>query len=62
MVLAAPDAAAALGAKAVLNDMGLSITVITGPCTDTPTLKERTEALCGIPAVNMAEEVGVAAA
>jgi len=62
VVLAAPDAAAALGAKAVLNDMGLSITVITGPCTDTPTLKKRTEALCGIPAVNMAEEVGVAAA
>jgi hypothetical protein len=62
VVLAAPDAAAALGAKAVLKDMGLSITVITGPCTDTPTLQERTEALCGIPAVNMAEEVGVAAA
>lgn len=62
IILAAPDAAAALGAKAVLNNMGLPITVITGPCTDTPTLKERTEALCGIPAVNMAEEVGVSAA
>ena len=62
VILAAPDAAAALGAKAVLKDMGLSITVITGPCTDTPTLQERTEALCGVPAVNMAEEVGVSAA
>ena len=62
VILAAPDAAAALGAKAVLHEMGLPITVITGPCTDTPTLKERTEALCGISAVNMAEEVGVAAA
>jgi hypothetical protein len=62
VILAAPDAAAALGGKAVLQEMGLAITVITGPCTDTPTLQERTEALCGIPAVNMAEEVGVAAA
>lgn len=61
VILAAPDAAAALGAKAVLHEMGLSITVVTGPCTDTPTLQERTEALCGIPAVNMAEEVGIAA-
>jgi hypothetical protein len=61
VILAAPDAAAALGAKAVLYEMGIAITVITGPCTDTPTLQERTEALCGIPAVNMAEEVGVAA-
>jgi len=62
VILAAPDAAAALGAKAVLHEMGLSITLVTGPCTDTPTLQERTEALCGIPAVNMAEEVGFAAA
>lgn len=62
VILAAPDAVAALGAKTVLHEMGLSITVITGPCTDTPTLQERTAAVCGIPAVNMAEEVGVAAA
>jgi hypothetical protein len=61
VILAAPDAAAALGAKAVLNEMGLPITVITGPCTDTPTLQKRTEAVCGIPAVNMADEVGIAA-
>ena len=32
---------------------GLSISMITGPCTDTPTLRERTQALCGIPALNM---------
>lgn len=61
VILAAPDAAAVLGARAVLHEMGLSITVVTGPCTDTPTLLQRTQALCGIPAVNMAEEVGVAA-
>ncbi|MBV9954701.1 MAG: DUF1611 domain-containing protein [Pseudolabrys sp.] len=61
VILAAPDAPAVLGAKSVLHEMGLSITVVTGPCTDTPTLQERTEALCGIPAVNMAEEVGIAA-
>jgi hypothetical protein len=60
VILAAPDAPAVLGAKAVLHEMGLPITVVTGPCTDTPTLQERTEALCGIPAVNMAEEVGIA--
>jgi hypothetical protein len=62
VVLAAPDSAAVLGAKAVLHEMGLSIAVVTGPCTDTPTLQERTQALCGIPAVNMAEEVGIAVA
>jgi len=61
VILVAPDAAAALGAKAVLHEMGIAITVITGPCTDTPTLQERTQALCGILAVNMAEEVGIAA-
>jgi hypothetical protein len=61
VILAAPDAAAALGAKAVLHEMGLAITLITGPCTDTPTLQERTEALSGIPAVNMSDEVGLAA-
>jgi hypothetical protein len=55
LILAAADAAAALGAKAVLHAMGLSITLITGPCTDTPTLQERTQTLCGKPAINMAE-------
>jgi hypothetical protein len=54
-ILAAADALGALGAKRVLKDMDLSITLIAGPCTDTPTLRERTQALCGIPAINMAQ-------
>jgi hypothetical protein len=58
IVLAAPDALAALGAKRVLYEIGLSPSLITGPCTDTPILQARTQALCGIPAVNMAEPGG----
>gem|GEM_PF-2044943 len=54
IVLAAADAFGALGAKQVLQKMGFSINLITGPCTDTPTLQQRTQVLCGIPAVNMA--------
>jgi hypothetical protein len=54
IVLAAADALGALGAKQALSEIGLAITLITGPCTDTAILRERTEALCGIPAVNMA--------
>jgi hypothetical protein len=53
IILAAADALGALGAKQILGDMGLSISMITGPCTDTPTLRERTQALCEIPALNM---------
>ena len=53
IILAAADALGALGAKQLLGEMGLSISMITGPCTDTPTLQERTQALCGIPALNM---------
>jgi hypothetical protein len=55
IVLAAADALGALGAKQVLSDMGLSISLITGPCTDTPTLQQRTQALCGISATNLAQ-------
>jgi hypothetical protein len=55
LILAAPDALAALGAKRVLRDIGLPIDLITGPCTDTPTLQERTRALCKIPAINLTE-------
>jgi hypothetical protein len=55
IILAAADALGALGAKRVLQEMGLSISLITGPCTDTPTLRERTETLCGIPALNMSK-------
>jgi hypothetical protein len=54
IVLAAADAYGAVGAKGVLENLGLSISLITGPCTDTPTLQQRTQALCGIPALNMA--------
>ena len=53
IILAAADALGALGAKQILGEMGLSISMVTGPCTDTPTLQERTQALCGIPALNM---------
>jgi hypothetical protein len=54
VVLAAADALGAMGAKRMLAEMGLTISLITGPCTDTPTMRERTEALCGIPAINLA--------
>ena len=53
VVLAAADALGALGAKQALAEIGLSISLITGPCTDTPTLREWTAALCGIPAMNL---------
>jgi hypothetical protein len=53
IVLAAADALGAMGAKRALAEIGLSISLITGPCTDTPILREWTEALCGIPAINL---------
>jgi len=58
VILAAADALGALGGKRMLDDIGLPVDVITGPCTDTPTLRQRTEALCGIPAMNMARPEG----
>ncbi len=54
VILAASDSLAALGAKSVLAEMGLAATLITGPCTDTPTIERRTRDLCGIPAMNLA--------
>jgi hypothetical protein len=54
IILVAADALGALGGKGVLENLGLSISLITGPCTDTPTLQQRTQELCGIPAFNMA--------
>ncbi len=54
VILVASDSLAALGAKSVLADMGLGITLLTGPCTDTPTIQQRTQALCGLPALNLA--------
>jgi hypothetical protein len=53
IILAAADALGAMGAKHALAEIGLAITLITGPCTDTPILREWTEALCGIPAINL---------
>lgn len=53
ITLAAADALGALGAKHVLAEFGLEIDLITGPCTDTAILRQRTEALCGIPAINL---------
>ena len=54
VVLAASDSLAALGAKSVLAGMGLTIALIAGPCTDTPTIEQRTRDLCGVPAMNLA--------
>jgi hypothetical protein len=56
IILAASDALGALGGKLMLRDMGFSVDLITGLCTDTPTLRQRTENLCGVPAINMARE------
>jgi hypothetical protein len=53
IILAAADALGAMGAKHALAEIGLEISLITGPCTDTSVLRERTEALCGIPAINL---------
>jgi hypothetical protein len=33
--------------------MGLSPNLISGPCTDTPILQQRTRELCGVPAINL---------
>src|SRR5262249_942436 len=54
VTLAAADALGAMGAKRALAEIGLKISLITGPCTDTPILREWTEALCRIPATNLA--------
>jgi hypothetical protein len=53
IILAAADTLGAMGARQALAEIGLSISLITGPCTDTPSLRERTQALCGTPAVNL---------
>ena len=58
VVLVAADALGAIGAKQVLEEIGLAISLITGPCTETPTLRERTETLCGIPAINLFRSSG----
>jgi hypothetical protein len=52
-ILAAFDPSGALGAKHGLEGMGVTVDLITGPCTDTQTSRDRTEAICGIPARSM---------
>jgi len=54
VILAAADALGALSAKQMLEKMGLPVGLITGPCTDTPTLQQRTQKLCRTPALNLA--------
>src|SRR5215467_8270959 len=54
IILAAADALGAMGAKRALAKAGLEINLRTGPCTDTAILRQWTEDLCGIPAINMA--------
>jgi len=53
IILAAADALGALGAKHALAEIGLAIDLVTGPCTDTPSMRERTQALCGVSAINL---------
>jgi hypothetical protein len=55
VILAASDTLAAFGARSVLAEMGLSVTLVTGPCTDTPTIEQRTRDMCGVPAMNLAK-------
>jgi hypothetical protein len=54
VILAAADELRALGATRMLKEMGLTTSLITGSCTDTEALRQRTETLCRIPALNMA--------
>jgi hypothetical protein len=58
VILVAADAPGALGGQRMLQDMGLSPTLIAGPCTDTPTLRQRTEAVCGVSAINLSRDDG----
>jgi len=56
VVLVAADSFGALCGVRILKKMGLSVNLITGPCTDTPTLRQRTQALSGIEAMNIARD------
>jgi ubiquinone/menaquinone biosynthesis C-methylase UbiE len=56
IILAAADALGALGAQRAMADVGLKISLITGPCTDSEILRQWTQDLCGIPAINMARD------
>ncbi len=59
VILVASDSLSALGAKTVLAQYGLSVSLVTGPCTDTPAIHSRTVALCDLPAINMARGSGL---
>jgi hypothetical protein len=52
-ILVASDVSGAVGAKRLLEGMGVTPNLVTGPCTDTPTSRRRTEVICGIPARSM---------
>jgi hypothetical protein len=54
VILAAADELRALGATRMLKEMGLTTSLITG--SDTEALRQRTETLCRIPALNMVGE------
>jgi hypothetical protein len=56
IILAAADVLGAMGAKQTLAEIGLSISLITGPCTDTPSMRQRAQALCGIVAINLVRD------
>jgi hypothetical protein len=58
VILAASDTLGALGAQHALAEIGLAISLITGPCTDTPAMRERTQMLCGVPAINLIQSFG----
>jgi hypothetical protein len=53
VVLAAADPLGAWGGTQMLRKAGLPVSLITGPCTDTPASQRRTQSLCKIPALNM---------
>jgi hypothetical protein len=53
VVVAAADPLGAWGATRMLREIGLPANLITGPCTDTPASRERTQSLCKVSAMNM---------
>jgi hypothetical protein len=53
VLLAAADPLGAWGGTQMLRKAGLHVSLITGPCTDTPASQRRTQSLCKIPSLNM---------
>ena len=58
VILVAGDALGAFGATWMLRKMGLPVDLITGPCTDTPAVQQRTQSLCRSPAMNLGPAEG----